>query len=624
MPPRFAFADKNHKAWVPLAPIVDNDTRSVRELFVIGRLKAGITVERAQAELSAVAARVASEYPLTNEGWGARVTTLNDDYMPATTRLVIWTMMGAVTLVLMIACANVANLMLARASMRQREFSVRAALGAGRARLVRQLLTECVMLGLVAAPIGLAVAYLGTWLLDQAVSPDAIPYFIQWHVSPRVLVYTVLVSAFTGIIFGLGPALQAGRLNLIDTLRDGARGSGQSGRGARARHALVVIEMALALVLLVGASLFVRSFFNLQDARVGFDTSPLMTLRFYMTGESYATDRLRIQRVDDIVRRVERLPGVQSASASNFVPFGGGGGSGAAIVDGRTFARNEEPQIGFTGVTPHFFRTIGIALLQGRDLTDAEGMSRTPVAVINETMAKKLWPDREAIGGRFHLAGVEPVEWFTVVGVAPDIRDVDVRDDTPPLAVAYVPYPYGATATAGLMIRTGANPAGITSAAREAIRASGPALPLFDIRTMEDLRTGTFWQYRVFGEMFGAFGAVALFLAAIGVYGVLAFSVSQRTQEMGVRMALGASRGDVLGLFVRQGVVLAAIGEVFGLAGAFGITRVIRTLLYNVTPTDPLSFAGVVVFLTLIAIAASYVPARRATAVDPVVALRNE
>jgi len=349
-----------------------------------------------------------------------------------------------------------------------------------------------------------------------------------------------------------------------------------------------------------------------------------MTLRFYMTGESYATDRLLIQRVDDILRRVERLPGVQSASASNFVPFGGGSGGGAVVVDGRTVVRNEEPQIGFTGVTPHFFRTLGTALLKGRDLTDAEGMSRTPVAVINETMAKKLWPDRDAIGGRFHLAGVEPVEWFTVVGIAPDIRDADVRDDTPPLPVAYVPYPYDASSTAGLMIRTGANPTGITSTAREAIRSSDPALPLFDVRTMEDRRTGTFWQYRVFGQMFGTFGAVALLLAAIGVYGVLAFSVSQRTQEMGVRMALGASRSDVLRLVVRQGVVLAAIGEVLGLVGAFGITRVIGTLLYNVTPTDPLSFGGVIIFLTVIAIVASYVPARRAMAVDPIVALRNE
>ncbi len=623
MPPKFAFP-QNDKAWIPLAPIVERDTRSARGLFVVGRLKPGIGMAGAQAELSAVAAKIAGEYPLTNEGWGARVTALRDDFTPTAVRLVIWTMMGAVTLVLMIACANVANLMLARASMRLREFSLRAALGAGRARLVRQLLTESVMLGLLAAPIGLGIAYLGTWSLYRAVPPDNIPYVIHWDVNPRVIAYTVLVSALTGIIFGLPPALQAGRLNLIDTLRDGARGSGQSGRRTRARHALVVVEIALALVLLVGASLFVRSFLNLQDASVGFDTSPLMTLRFYMTGESYSTDRSRIQRVDDILRRVEGLPGVRSAFASNFIPLGGGGGAGAAIVDGRTFARSEEPQIGFTGVTSHFFGTMAISLLKGRDLTDAEGMSRTPVAVINETMAKKLWPDRKAIGGRFHLAGLEPVEWFTVIGVAPDIRQFNLNDDTPPLPVAYVPYPYGATANTALMIRVNTNPTGITSAAREAIRASDPALPLFSVQTMEELRAGTFWQFRVFGQMFGIFGAVALFLAAIGVYGVLAFSVSQRSQEMGVRMALGASRSDVLGLVVRQGVVLAAIGELFGLAGAFGITRVIRTLLYNVTPTDPLSFGGVAVFLTLMAIVASYVPARRATTVDPIVALRNE
>src|SRR5262249_23578731 len=413
-------------------------------------------------------------------------------------------------------------------------------------------------------------------------------------------------------------------LNLIDTLRDGARGSGQNGRGARARHALVVVEIALALVLLVGASLFVRSFFNLQDARVGFDNAPLMTRRFFMTGESYSTDRARIQRVDDIVRRVEALPGVQSAFASSFIPLGGGGGGGGAIVDGRTVARGEEPQIGFIGVTSHFFRTIGIALVKGRDLTDAEGMSRTPVAVINETMARKLWPDREAIGGRFHLAGLEPAERFTVIGVAPDIREGDVKDDTPPLPVAYVPYPYGATANTGLMIRVSGNPTSITSAAREAIRASDAALPLFNVRSMEDLRTGTFWQYRVFGQMFGVFGGVALFLAAIGVYGVLAFSVPQRTREMGVGIAVGASRSDVLRLVVRHGVLLAAIGEMFGLVGAFGITRVIGTLLYKVTPTDPLSFGGVTIFLTVMAIVASYVPARRATTGDPLVPLPTD
>jgi putative ABC transport system permease protein len=623
MPPKFAFPE-NHKAWIPLAPIADKDARTARGLFTIGRLKPGVDLAQAQTEIAAVAAKLATDYALTNEGWSARVRPLDEEFTPDDVRLVIWTMMGAVTLVLMIACANVANLMLARSSMRQREFSVRAALGAGRGRMIRQLLTECVMLGLFAAPLGLALAYLGVWLLDGAVQRDDIPYYIHWDISPRVIAYTAIVSGLTGIVFGLAPAAQAGRLNLVESLREGGRGSGQSGRRAQLRNTLVVAEVALALVLLVGASLFVRSFFNLQGASAGFDTAPLMTLRFYMTGDTYAGDEPKIQRVDDIVRRVEALPGVQSAYASNYIPLGGGGGGGSAIVDGRTFPRGEEPNIGFTGVTPHFFKTLGVSLIQGRDLTEAEGMSRTPVAVINQTMAKKLWPETDAIGRRFRLAGTEPIEWFTVIGVAPDIRQFDLDDDTPPFPVAYVPYPYGATANTGLMIRVGTNPAGITAAVRGEIRASDSGIPLFDVRTMEEVRTRGFWQFRLFGQMFGIFGAAALFLAAIGVYGVLSFSVSQRTQEMGVRIALGAARRDVLRLVVRQGVLLCLIGIAVGLAGAFGITRVIRTLLYNVTPTDPISFGGVALFLTAIAFVASYVPARRATTVDPIVALRNE
>jgi putative ABC transport system permease protein len=623
MPPKFAFPE-NHKAWVPLAPIASADARTARNLFVIGRLKPGVDMAQARTEIVALAAKLATDYPLTNDGWSVLVRPLADEFTPEDVRLVIWTMMGAVTLVLMIACANVANLMLARSSKRQREFSVRAALGAGRGRMVRQLLTECVLLGLFAAPLGLAIAYLGIWMLDNAVPRTELPYYINWAISPRVVLYTAMVSGLTGIVFGLAPALQAGRLNLIESLRDGGRGSGQSGKRARVRNALVVVEVALALVLLVGASLFVRSFFNLQGASAGFDTSPLMTLRFYMAGDEYATENPRVRRVEDILRRVEALPGVQSAYASNFIPLGGGGGGGSVIVDGQSYPRGEEPSIGFTAVTPHFFRTLGIVLVKGRDVTDAEGMSRTPVAVINEVMANKLWPDVDAIGRRFRMAQTEPPEWFTVIGVAPSIRQYDLEDEAPPQPAAYVPFPYGATPNTGLMIRVNGDPVSITAVVRNEIRASDPGLPLFDISTMEDVRTSSFWQFRLFGQMFGIFGAAALFLAAIGVYGVLSFSVSQRTQEMGVRIALGAARHDVLRLVVRQGVLLCAIGIGLGLAGAFGITRVIRSLLYNVTPTDPISFAGVALFLTAIAFVASYVPARRATAVDPIVALRND
>ena len=622
MPPKFSFPE-NQKVWIPLTPVAEKEPRTNRGLFAFARMKPGVDLSRARADVAAMAATVASQYPTTNEGWSAMARPLADEFIPSDVRLVLLTMMGAVTLVLLIACANVANLMLVRASGKQREFSVRAALGAGRVRLVRQLLTECVLLGLAAAPIGLGIAYVGIWLLTGAVSPDDIPYYIHWQISPRVIGYTLLVSVITGLVFGLAPALQAGRLNLTEALRDGARGSGQSGRRARVRNGLVIAEVALALVLLIGASLFVRSFLNLQSASPGFATDQLLTLRFFMAGDAYAQPEQRQQRTEDIVRRIEALPGVESAYASNFIPLGGGGGGGFTIVDGRTFAKGEEPNILLIGTTPHFQKTMGLALIKGRDFTDAEGASKTPVAVINESMAKKLWAGAEAIGGRFRLVDVEPPEWFTVIGVAPDVRQFDMTDDTP-MPAAFVPHPYAPTLNTGVVIRTSSSPAGLAAAARAEIRAADSSLAVFEVRTMEDLRQSSFWQFRLFGFMFGSFGAAALFLAGIGVYGVLSFSVSQRTQEMGVRLALGAQRSDVLRLVVRQGVTLALVGVALGVVGAFGITRVIESLLYNVTPGDPLSFIGVALFLTVIAFIASYLPARRATAVDPIVALRNE
>jgi putative ABC transport system permease protein len=623
MPPKFSFPE-NQKAWIPVGPISDNEPRSNRSQMAVGRLKPGVDPAQARSELASIATVLAKEHPGTSEGWSATAAPLADEFIPDDVRLVLLTMMGAVTIVLLIACANVANLMLARASGRQREFCVRAVLGAGRARLVKQLLTECMLLGVAAAPLGLLIAYVGVWLLDNAVPPGMVPYYIHWEISARGIAYTVAVSMATGLVFGLAPALQAGRLNLQEALRDGTRGSGQSGRRARLRNGLVVLEVAMALILLVGASLFVRSFLNLQHANPGFDTAPLLTLRVYMTGQEYQNPDQRVQRVDDIVRRIESLPQVEAAFASNFIPLSSGGGGGGVIIDGKAVPPGEEPFIFLAGTTPHLQKTMLLPLVKGRDFTDAEGMSRTAVAVINETMAKKFWPDTDPIGRRFKLAQGEPSDWFTVIGVSPDIWRNNMDDDQPPLPGAFVPYPYAPTQNTGFTIRASGDPAALTASIRGEIRSSDPALAIFAIRTMEEVRTMGFWQYRLFGYMFGIFGAAALFLAAVGVYGVLSFSVSQRTQEMGVRIALGAKGSDVRGLVVRQGLTLAATGVVLGLLGAFGVTRVIQSLLYNVTATDPVSFGGVSIFLGLIAAVASYLPARRATAVDPIVALRNE
>lgn len=623
MPPNFEFPF-NQKLWVPLAPFVHTDPRDRRSVMAIARVKPGVSLDQAGEDMRAVTAALAREFPQTNDRWGSVIHPLADEYIPDEARLVILTMMGAVTLVLLVACANVANLMLARASARRREISVRAALGAGRWRIARQLLTEAVILALLSAPLGMAVAYIGVELLDRAIPPDDIPYLIQWELSIRVLLYSIAIAMVTGVVFGLAPTVQTARMNLHDNLKEGGRGTAV-GPKARLRNALVVAEVALSLVLLVGASLFVRSFLNMRHANAGFDTAPLMTMRFYMTGEAYAAEDARARRADEIVRRVESLAGVQAAFASNLIPLNGGGDRGRILVEGRTFPRGEEPAFGFTAVTPHMLRTLGVPLTKGRTFTDPEGQSRAPVALINETMVERFWPGQDAIGRRFRLRDGDTTDWFTVIGIVRDIRHNEVEPQREVFPESYVPYPYAPTPNTGLTIRVaGGDPAAVTAAVREEIRRIDSGIPLFAVRTMEEVKRLGTWQFELFGWMFSIFGAVALLLAVTGVYGVLSYSVSQRTQEIGVRVALGAGRRDVVRLIVGQGLRLAVVGIAIGLIASFGVTRVIRTLLYNITPTDPISFVGVAVFLTAIAALASYVPARRATAVDPLVALRAE
>ena len=624
MPPRFAFPEIS-RLWVPMAPYGEKMVRDDRSLELFARIRPGVSADQATADVKAVSARLATAYPDSNRDWSMVVRPLADWMLPDDVRLILSTMMGAVTLVLIIACANVANLLLARASVRHREISIRAALGAGRWRIVRQLLTESVAIGLLSAPLGVAIGIFGLRLMDRGIPPDSIPYFIQWSMDRGSILYTFAISMLTGIAFGLVPAVQAAQGNLQDSLKEGARGA-TGGRRAWVRNVLVVAEVGLALVLLVGASLFVRSFLNLKGANVGFDTSPLMTLRFYLPGEAYESPEAKSRRVDDIVRRVESLPGVQAAFASNFVPLGGGGGGGEIVLEGRTLSdtAGREPGVTLIAASPHLRQTLGLALVRGRDITDTEGASKSPVALINQTMAAKFWGDVDPIGRRFRVDGGAARDWFTVVGILADFRHFQGDSDGQIYPAAYVPYPFDPALNTGLTIRVTGDPASITPAARAQIRMADPALPVFQVRTMEEQRRRSFWQYTLFGWMFSIFGFVALALASIGVYGVLSYSVSQRTQEIGVRVALGAERRDVIRLVVGQGLRLAAAGIAVGLLGAFGVTPLIRSLLYNVTPTDPISFAGVSVFLVAVAFLASYVPARRALRVDPIVALRGE
>ena len=622
MPPRFQYPAQA-QIWLPLTPVEHASARGNRSVQVVARLQPGTTLAQARQDLSGVGAQLEREY-LEDLGRGMTVWSLRDALVPGEMRMVAFTLMGAVSLVLLIACANVATLLLSRATIRHREIAVRTALGASRAAIALQLLVESVVMAAVSAPLGIAIAYLGLDWLTASIPPQAqAPYYLDWTLNPRVLAYTAAITILTGLLFGATPALQIARTDVHGALKDG----GRAGAGAvrnRLRSALVVAEIALSLMLLVGASLFMRSFVNLQQANPGIETRALMTLRFYMGGDAYDPPDAIVRRVNDIVRRVEALPGVQSAFASNLVPLAAGGNFGRLVAERTTVTPGQEPSSWYFGVTGHAMQTLGVPIVSGRNFTDDEGQRRSGVAIVNATLAKRLWPNlTDAIGQRIRLLDDPRREWLTVVGLVGEFRVFTSRDDKP-VPYAFVPYPYDAFRNTGLTIRVAGAPGLVTQAAREEIHRSDARLPVFQEQSGEDARANSYWQSRLMTWLFSIFGTIALSLAAIGVYGVLSYAVTLRKQEIGVRMALGANRRDVFVLVLRDGFVLAVTGIGCGVAGAAAITRVLTRLLYNVSATDPISFVGMSVCLIAVALAASFVPARRATSVDPMIALRAE
>ena len=624
MPKDFMFPEQE-EAWIPLTPRVETRARDAWDVLMLGRLRDGSTLSLANTELTAISKRIEPLRPEDRKDWQLMAMPIRDFFIDGDTKLVIAAMMGAVSFVLLIACANVANLLLARATTRSREIAVRSAIGAGRSRIVRQMLTESILLALIACPIGIGLAY---WLLDIILLsiPDGdMPYYFVFEINGIVLAYTVAIAVATGLVFGFAPALQALRTNLQSALKDGGRGTGSGGTRQRLRSALAVGEIALSMVLLVGAALFVRSFMNLQTKTGGVDPTNVMTMRVFHPGARYDSSLAINNRVDDILQRIRALPGVVNATASNQVPLSGGGSGARIEIDGKPLPdAASAPFAGWTGAAGDWFGTLGIAMVSGRTFTDDEARARSPVAVINESMARQFWPDGDAVGRRFRSLSDTSQGWLTVIGVHRDYRPSEL-DDPDPIGPNYVlSYPHLPTRNTGIMIRTASAPAQITASARAAIRASDPTMPVFAVNTLEEVRKLGFWAPRLFGWMFAMFGVVALVLASVGVYGVIAYGVSQRTQEFGVRVALGAQSGDVIRLVVWNGAILAFTGIAIGLVGAFGVTRVIQSLLIDVKSTDAASFIGVTIFLATIAMLASYVPARRATRVDPLTALRGE
>jgi putative ABC transport system permease protein len=624
MPPRFRFPIRS-EIWLSAVPLVHTSPRTAGELSVFGRLKPGVSVDAANREVATLSARLNDQFGMNKE-WKGRVQPLAARFVEEEVHTITKAMMGAVMFVLLIACANVANLMLTRAAGRSREIAVRAAIGAGRWRIVRQLLTESVIIALLAGLIAVPLTNLGIRLIYLGIPPEnPMPYYLEFTLDTPTLIYTGVVSLLTGVIFGLAPALQVSRGKVYEALKEGGR-SGSTGIGRnKMRNALVISEVALSLVLLIGASLFARSFLSLQSKQVGYDPTPILSMRTYFPGTRYDSTSDKMQRVEDLVRRIAALPGVEAVAISNLIPMDGGGSGAQAVVSGATTERGKEPNIFWTGVAGGWFETVGIKATEGRTFTDAEWRDTQRVAVIDQYMATRLWPKGGAMGGQFRFASDSGAAWFTVIGVVPDVHNSGLDNREHELPTAYVPYRFLPARNNGLMVRARAgDPLALTASVRGAIRASDPVLPVFQVASLEKVRQLSYWQYKLFGGMFGTFGAIALFLAAIGVYGVISFGVSQRTRDIGVRVALGASSGNVVGMVVKQGVVLAAIGIGFGLLGAFGVTRAVSSILIGVSPTDPVSFAGVALFLVTVAAIASLIPARRATSVDPIVALRSD
>jgi putative ABC transport system permease protein len=608
--------------WLPIILKLEDEARDNRGLRVVGRLKSDVSPKQADAEMSAIAARLQESYPQSNAGWGANIISLHASIV-GDVRAALLILLGAVCFVLLIACANVANLLLARAATRQKEVAIRTALGASRPRIIRQLLTESVLLSAVGGAFGLLLAVWGVKLLI-AISPDDIPRVSEINLDGRVLIFAVVISLLTGLIFGLAPALQASKLNLNESLKEGGRGSSEGFHRNRIRSLLVVSELALALVLLIGAGLLIKSFIRLQSVNPGFNSENVLTEQLSLPYNRYRTRQSRVAFFDQLMSRLESLPGVQSAGLTLNLPLNGGGVSAwhGVVLEGRPITLEETTQTENRIISPSYFRTMGIRLLQGREFTAQDNrQDAPPVVIVSDTLASRFWPGEDPVGKRIQFGHDESFA-REVVGVVGDIKrfGLESSDDW----ATYIPYAQQPWTNMVIVARAASDPASLAGAIKGAVQAVDKDQPIHNIKTLDTVIANSTSQRRFNLLLLGAFASVALVLAAVGIYGVMSYSVTQRRHEIGIRMALGATSMDVLKLVVGQGLMLALIGVSIGVGAAFAVTQVLESFLYGVSATDPLTFAGTALLLAAVAVMASFIPARRATKVDPCVALRYE
>ena len=620
----------NTDVWIPLVPDADMTRRDVRPLNLFGRLAPGVTLKQAQAELTGICKNLERQYPDTNRSMDAEIMTFNQRFNGGPIRIVFLALMGAVGFVLLIACANVANLLLSRSARRSREMALRIALGASRGRVIRQLLVESILLACLGGVLGWILSLVGVRLFDLAVADVGKPYWIKFTMDATVFGYLVAVCFATGIIFGIVPALQVSKTNLNEILKESGRGNAGGRRARWMASSMVVAELALTIVLLAGAGLMIRSFMKLYSMEIGVDTSHMLTMRLALPDKKYPTPEKRRLFYESLLPRLAGIPGVAASSITGAPPGSGAGASGIEF-EGRPEADPKKgPEATTLYVSEGYFDTLGVAALQGRLLREIDGAPGSEAVIVNARFASKYYPGENVLGKRIRLKAptsgpdaqkVKP--WTTIVGVTPTVRQRNVQDVEPD-AVLYLSYRLDPPSGTALLIRGQGEPGALTSAVREAVQATDPDQPVFSVQTLEQTFVQQRWPYRVFGTMFTIFAIIALVLSSVGIYAVTAYSVTQRTQEIGVRMALGAQSRQVSWLILRQGLVQLVIGLTLGTAGALLAAPVLQSLLVQIKPTDPVTLGAIGLVFAAVTVCACLIPARRATKLDPLAALRIE
>ncbi len=639
MPPGFQFApfwDTKAQIWAPLALDARRDDRHGASLRVFARLNSGVTPEQARAEMNTISARLEKEYPGTN---GKIAIIPLQEIVVRSVRPALLMLLAAVGFVLLIACANVAHLQLVRAAAREKEMALRSALGASGPRIFRQLLTESFILSLAGALFGLLLAYSGVRLV-VALAPPEIPRLETLTLDGHVFVFLLVITACAGVVFGLAPALKASRVDLTESLKEGARSSTQGVRRSRARNLLVVSEFALAMVLLVGAGLILRSFVALLAVDPGFDPANVIAMTVSLTGSRDADPHRRPAFFRELAERVRELPGVESASAINHLPLYGDNWGIPFVIEGRPPAPpGQGPSAAFLAVLPGYFHTMRIPIKEGRDFTQQDVLDAPHVVIINELVANRYWPNENPVGRRIAVPGLgvttddtaKTLDWFTIVGIVRDTKQADLGDPAEEQMIFpylqtrfYLENPHSYATSLTLVVRTSLKPSVVTSAVENTVQSMDKGVPVSDVITMKQAMALQVSEPRFYVLLLGAFAAVALSLATVGIYGVVSYSVARRTHEIGIRLALGAQGRDVLGMIVSEGARLALTGIGIGVIAAFGLTRLMASLLYGVGASDTLTYASVGALLAVAALAACYIPAQRAMRVDPIIALRYE